>query len=87
MMEISQAHVMGLSDYSVERLSKLTGVSEEQVLECGPQQVGDRLLTYQGETFGPAFMTRTHTTYCPACLIDDATDEANGDRVGRLTGH
>lgn len=24
MMEISQAHVMGLSDYSVERLSKLT---------------------------------------------------------------
>lgn len=32
-------------------------------------------------------MTRTHTTYCPACLIDDATDEANGDRVGRLTGH
>jgi hypothetical protein len=85
MMEISQAHVMDLSDYSVERLSKLTGVSEEQVLECGPQKVGDRILTYQGETFGPAFMKRTHTTYCPACLIDDATEEANGDRVARLS--
>ncbi|MCF3595770.1 TniQ family protein [Rhodobacteraceae bacterium LMO-12] len=85
MMEISQAHVKDLSDYAVERLSKLTGVSEEQVLGCGPQKVGDRLLTYQGETFGPAFMTRTHTTYCPACLIDDATEEANGDRVGRLS--
>ncbi len=85
MMEIRQAHVMDLSDYSVERLSKLTGVSEKQVLKCGPQKVGDRLLTYQGETFGPAFMTRTHTTYCPACLIDDATEEANGDRVGRLS--
>ncbi len=84
-MEISQAHVMDLSDYSAERLSKLTGVSEEQVLGCGPQKVGDRLLTYQGETFRPGFMTRTHTTYCPACLIDDATEEANGDRVGRLS--
>ncbi len=30
-------------------------------------------------------MTRTQTTYCPACLIDAATEEANGDRVGRLS--
>ncbi len=85
MMEIRQADVMDLSDHAVERLSKLTGVSEEQILGCGPQKVGDRLLAYNGETFGPAFMKRTHTTYCPACLIDDATEEANGDRVGRLS--
>jgi len=45
----------------------------------------ERLLSFNGETFGPVFMTRTYTTYCPACLIDDATEEANGDRVGRLS--
>ena len=85
MTKISQVHVMDLSDHGVERLSSLTGVCAAQVLECGPQKVGTRLLKYHGEFFGPAFMTRTHTTYCPACLLDDATGAANGVRVGRLS--
>ena len=83
--EISQADVMSLSGEAVKRLSKLTGVSEAQILECGPQKAGGRLLNYNDETFGTAFTTRTYTTYCPACLLDDATEEANGDRVGRLS--
>jgi len=41
MVEISQAHVMDLSDYCVERLSTLTGVPEAQVLKCGPQNAGN----------------------------------------------
>jgi len=83
--EISQANVMNLSGEAVKRLSKLTGVSEPQILGCGPQKAGERLLTYNGEVFGSRFMTRTYTSYCPACLLDDATGEANGDRVGRLS--
>lgn len=85
MMEISQVHVMDLSNYCVERLSSLTGVPAAQVLGCGPQRAGERLLRYKGEIFGTGFMTRTHTTYCPACLLGDVAEEANGDRVGRLS--
>ncbi|KKL81294.1 hypothetical protein LCGC14_1996220, partial [marine sediment metagenome] len=50
-------------------------------LQCGPQKAGERLLTYKGEVFGSRFMTRTYTSYCPACLLDDAIKEANGNRV------
>ena len=85
MTEISQANVMDLSDEAVKRLSNLTGVSETQILGCGPQKAGERLLTYKGEVFGSRFMTRTYTSYCPACLLDDAIKEANGNRVGRLS--
>jgi hypothetical protein len=85
LVQISQADVMDLSNSGVERLSKLTGVSKAQILKCGPQKAGNRLLTYKGEIFGPAFMTRTCTTYCPACLLDDAEVGASGQRVGRLS--
>ncbi|WP_240794149.1 TniQ family protein [Pseudorhodobacter turbinis] len=85
LMRISQLDVMDLSDYAVERLSKLTGVSETQILRCGTQKAGERLLTYNGEIFGSTFITRGFTTYCPACLLDDATEEAHGDRVGRFS--
>lgn len=85
MVEISQADVMGLKNPTVERLSNLTGVPGAQIMACGPQYAGDHLLTYKGETFGTKFMTRNHTTYCPACLLDDRTEEPNGERVGRLS--
>ncbi|SEL05006.1 TniQ protein [Roseovarius nanhaiticus] len=85
MVEIKQAHIMDLNVKTVERLSKFTGVPETQILGGGPQKAGERLLAYKGETFNARFMTRTYTTYCPACLIDDAAAEANGDRVGRLS--
>ena len=84
MVEISQADVMGLKNPTVERLSNLTGVPGAQIMACGPQYAGDHLLTYKGETFGTKFMTRNHTTYCPACLLDDRTEELNGERIGRL---
>nr|WP_323780432.1 TniQ family protein [Amylibacter sp.] len=85
MVEISQADVMGLKHQTVERLSNLTGVPSAQIMACGPQYAGDHLLTYKGETFGTKFMTRNHTTYCPACLLDDKTEELNGERIGRLS--
>lgn len=85
LVEVSQGSVMDLTDTAVERLSKLTAATEAQILGCGPQKAGERLLTYNGETFGSALMTRAYTSYCPACLIDDAREEVNGDRVGRLS--
>ncbi|MCQ0093518.1 TniQ family protein [Roseovarius sp. M141] len=85
MVEISQADVMGLNIPKVDRLSNLTGVPSAQIMACGPQYAGDHMLTYKGETFGTKFMTRNHTTYCPACLLDDRTEEPNGERVGRLS--
>jgi len=85
LVQISQTDVMDLSNSGVERLSKLTGVSKTQILKCGPQKAGTRLLTYKGEIFSPAFMTRTCTTYCPACLLEDAGEGESGQRVGRLS--
>lgn len=85
MMEISKASVTALTDKCVTRLSSLAGVSRAEVLGCGAQSEGERLLRYKCEIFGSRFMTRAFTTYCPKCLLDDAASEANGARVGRLS--
>lgn len=87
MMQLSQAHVMETSDACVARLAGLTGLPVRRLRACGPRTIADRRLRYCGEEFGPGFLTRTQTSYCPACLLEDgATDSPSaGHRVGRVS--
>lgn len=86
MMEISRQSVVDTNAACVGRLSGLTGVPAEDIEACGVRPVGNRSFRHRAETFGANFALRTHTTYCPACLLEDANvANASGDsRVGRV---
>lgn len=86
MMEISRQSVVDTNAACVGRLSGLTGIPAEHIEACGVRPVGNRSFRYLAETFGVNFALRTHTTYCPACLLEDANvdNSSGGNRVGRV---
>ncbi len=87
MMEISRQSVVETNAECVRRLSGLTGVPGEDIEACGVRPVGNRSFRHRAETFGVNFALRTHTTYCPACLLEDVNvgNSSEGSRVGRVT--
>jgi hypothetical protein len=85
MMEISRKNVMETTEYCVERLTELTGIDPQRIKNCGVQCNGDRVFEHRREKFGVRFALKTHTTYCPACLLNDGmlNSRSDGLRVGR----
>lgn len=85
-MKISRQHVMEGSEYCVERLTVLTGVSSTRVRECGYQKLGERTFEHKTQKFGMFFAMPNYTTYCPACLLDDGLSDSpsGGLRIGRV---
>lgn len=86
LMQISRQSVVETSEECVARLSALKGVSADRVRACGVRAHGNRVFRYLDETFGINFALRTHTSYCPACLLEDTDPDSpsNGQRVGRV---
>ncbi|WP_332835835.1 TniQ family protein [Mameliella alba] len=87
MMEISRQSVIHTTDECVRRLADLTGIPTVEIEACGIRPIGNRLFCHRAATFGVNFALRTHTTYCPACLLEDANagNSSSGGRVGRVT--
>lgn len=86
MMQISRQSVVETSEDCVLRLSSLNGIAADRIRQCGVRSEGNRLFRYQAESFGMNFALRTHTTYCPACLLEDCdvSGSSAGHRVGRV---
>jgi hypothetical protein len=85
MMQLSRVHVMNTTSFCVERLSALTGLPKERIIDSNVHPVSERVVNYRNESFGAGFTTRTYTTYCPACLLEDSANAKIGNRVGRLS--
>ncbi|SFQ23503.1 TniQ protein [Tranquillimonas alkanivorans] len=84
MMQIPRHGVADGSDECISRLSELTGIDEELVRATAISRQGERVVRHRAERFGGDFALRTHTTYCPACLLEDA--EPGGLSAGRRVG-
>lgn len=85
MLQISLSSVTNQTAECVDRFAGLTGVDRARVQDCGVQWLGNRKFIHRQETFGAYFELRTHTTYCPACLLEDSDpgSPSAGQRVGR----
>ena len=86
MMQISRQSVVETNEPCVSRLSSMNGIPADRVRECGVQSAGNRLFRHREEVFCAGFFLRTQTTYCPACLLEDAdpAGPSAGRRVGKL---
>jgi hypothetical protein len=86
LMQISRQSVVDTTDECIGRLAELTGIAESHIRASGVQRVGEARFTHRNEEFGMRFALRTHTTFCPACLLEDAdpAGPSSGQRVGRI---
>jgi hypothetical protein len=86
LMQISRQSVVDTTDDCIGRLADLTGIAESRIRASGVQRVGEARFKHRDEEFGMRFALRTHTTFCPACLLEDAdpAGPSSGQRVGRI---
>ncbi|MHA7849533.1 TniQ family protein [Roseovarius sp.] len=86
LMQISRQSVVDTTDDGIGRLADLTGIDEDRIRASGVQRVGEARFKHRYEEFGMRFALRTHTTFCPACLLEDAdpAGSSSGRRVGRI---
>src|SRR6056297_123423 len=86
LMQISRQSVVDTSDECTGRLADLTGIAADRIRVSGVQRVGEARFKHGDEVFGMRFALRTHTTFCPACLLEDAdpAGPSAGRRVGRI---
>lgn len=70
----------------VARLAAISGASNDEIDVGAYLRVGDRLYEHRGQQFHAEFAGRERTTFCPACLLDDARRDSpsRGLRVGRV---
>lgn len=86
MIALSREDVAKATDQGIDRLAHLTGIARPVIEEGSYCSVGDREVVHRSERFGFEFGLRNRTTYCPACLLDDAApgSPSGGQRVGRV---
>ena len=85
-IQISRQSVVDTTDDCIGRLADLTGIAENRIRASGVQRVGEARFKHRDEEFGMRFALRTYTTFCPACLLEDAdpAGRSSGQRVGRI---
>ncbi len=83
---LSREDVAKATDQGIDRLAHLTGIARTVIEEGSYRSVGDREFVHRSERFGFEFGLRNRTTYCPACLLDDAApgSPGGGQRIGRV---
>lgn len=86
MIALSREDVAKATDQGIDRLAHLTGIARPVIEEGSYRSVGDREFVHRSVRFGFEFGLRNRTTYCPACLLDDAAPggPSDGQRVGRV---
>ncbi|MEI4197051.1 TniQ family protein [Roseovarius sp. E0-M6] len=86
LMQISRQSVVDTTDDCIGRLADLTGIAADRIRTSGVQRVGEARFKHRDEVFGMRFALRTHTSFCPACLLEDAdpAGHSSGQRVGRI---
>lgn len=85
-IELSRQNVTDGTDIAFGRLQALTGIARDRIEATNYSPIGDRAFRHRDELFGTHFAGRKWTTYCPACLLEDAsaTGPSAGIRVGRV---
>lgn len=86
LIEFPRAGIIEPTIAGVERLAQLTGTPAWELNAGACFRLRDRTFRYQNCQFAAGFFPRGRTSYCPACLIEDAYPDSpsNGLRVGRM---
>ena len=82
---LGREEVFGASPATLDRLASVTGVPQALIAEGAFRSVEERHYEHRGLRFHSGFAPRMRTTFCPACLLDDARPDgpSRGRRVGR----
>lgn len=85
-IELPQSSLMKPDYDTIERLSVLLGVPTPELERMTFISLGGRMRRFCGEEVHSEFANLDMTSYCPACLIEDAKADGNtaGHRVGRI---
>ncbi len=83
---VGRKEILDATDEGIDRLAGMTGVPGPRVAEGAYIRIGERFYQHRGQRFHAEFAGRDRTTYCPACLLDDAkpAGPSRGRRVGRV---
>ncbi len=84
---ISREEVLEAAPATLDRLAAVTGVPQARIGEATLRSIEDRHYEHRGLRFNSGFAPRMRTTFCPACLLEDAQPDnpSRGRRVGRVT--
>ena len=84
---LSATEVLEASPSTLDRIAAATGVPPAMVGEGAFRSVEDRHYEHRGLRFHSGFAPRMRTTFCAACLLDDARQDGpgRGRRIGRAS--
>jgi len=86
-IELSRGAVMAPKEADLDRICRLTGQSLATLQTMVSMSAGPRVRRFGRETFRSDFCIHEQTSFCPACLLEDAASDSpsGGLRVGRMS--
>ena len=86
LLEINRKDILETTETGLERLERLTGLPRPVIERGAYLKISERFYQYRGQQFHAEFAGRERISFCPACLLDDASPESHsrGRRVGRM---
>ncbi|MBS1301525.1 TniQ family protein [Loktanella sp. SALINAS62] len=86
LIEFSRERAKHPSHEDLDRLSGLTGVARDRLVDAVALRAESRQRRFRGQMFSTAFMNANQTSFCPSCLLEDEQFDSasNGSRVARV---
>lgn len=85
-IEFGRKDLLEATPAGLARLARISGAPIEDIADGAYLRIADRLYEHRRQRFHAEFAGRERTTFCPACLLEDARPESpsRGLRVGRV---
>lgn len=78
--------ILEATPLGLDRLAAITGTARAEIEAGAYPRISGRFYEHRGHRFHAEFAARGRTTFCPACLLEDARADgpSRGRRVGRV---
>ena len=85
-IEFGRKDLLEATPAGLARLARISGAPIEEIADGAYVRIADRLYEHRRQPFHAEFAGRERTTFCPACLLEDARPDSRsrGLRVGRV---
>lgn len=85
-IEFGRKDLLEATPAGLARLARISGAPIEDIAGGAYLRIADRLYEHRRHRFHAEFAGRERTTFCPACMLEDARPDSRsrGPRVGRV---